>query len=470
MKYKFIYLLVAAMLMSGAACTGGKGKPGKSEKKQNMKENSIPVTLMTLDPGHFHAALVQKTMYDQVSPEAYVYAPAGPEVREFLDFIKSFNTRQENPTSWQEKVYTGPDFLDRMLSEKPGNVVVISGDNARKTEYIKKSVEQGLNVFADKPMVITPKAYPLLEEAFNIAKQKGVLLYDIMTERYEITTVLQREISLVPDVFGKLQQGSAKDPALIQKSVHRFYKNVAGKALIRPAWFFDVKQEGEGIADVGTHLVDLIQWSAFPKKIIHKKDIHFLSARHWTTDLSPKQFKIITGLDSYPGFLKDYVNGDTLKIYSNGEVTYKIKGITARVSVAWTYHTPENSDTRYSLMRGTRCDLMIKQGEEENFKPTLYIKAGAQENPEIFANTLHKAIDHIAVKYPGIRAVKVTDSLWKMSIPQKYDVGHEAHFRQVTEKFLGYLQKRRLPEWEVPDMITKYYITTEALRIARGNN
>jgi len=33
------------------------------------------VRLITLDPGHFHASLVQKSMYPQVSPEVRVYAP-----------------------------------------------------------------------------------------------------------------------------------------------------------------------------------------------------------------------------------------------------------------------------------------------------------------------------------------------------------------------------------------------------------
>ena len=48
------------------------------------------------------------------------------------------------------------------------------------------------------------------------------------------------------------------------KSVHYFSKTVAGVPLKRPPWFFDVRQEGEGIVDTSTHLVDLIQWEAFP--------------------------------------------------------------------------------------------------------------------------------------------------------------------------------------------------------------
>ena len=31
-------------------------------------------------------------------------------------------------------------------------------------------------------------------------------------------------------------------------------------------------------------------------------------------------------------------------------------------------------DTHYSVMHGTKCDLVIKQGAEENFMPTLYVE------------------------------------------------------------------------------------------------
>ena len=34
--------------------------------------------------------------------------------------------------------------------------------------------------------------------------------------------------------------------------------------LHRPASFFDVEQQGEGLTDVGTHLVDLVPWMLFP--------------------------------------------------------------------------------------------------------------------------------------------------------------------------------------------------------------
>ena len=89
-----------------------------------------------------------------------------------------------------------------MLSEKAGNVVVLSGNNRKKAEYITKSVNAGLNVLADKPMIISPDDFPDLVSAFETAKSKGVLLYDIMTERYEVTTIMQKLLSQKTDVFG----------------------------------------------------------------------------------------------------------------------------------------------------------------------------------------------------------------------------------------------------------------------------
>ena len=54
-----------------------------------------PVQLMTLDPGHFHAALVQKSMYPEVSPNVHVFAPTGADLDLHLGRIQGFNTRTE---------------------------------------------------------------------------------------------------------------------------------------------------------------------------------------------------------------------------------------------------------------------------------------------------------------------------------------------------------------------------------------
>jgi len=435
-------------------------------QKINQPANN-GIKLITLDPGHFHAALVQKSMYPGVDATVYVYAPPGPDVQLHLERVKAYNQRSENPTTWKEELFTGPDFLEKMLQERKGNVVVMAGNNLKKTEYIAKAIDAGYHVLADKPMAIDLPNFELLKKAFAAAEKKRVLLYDIMTERYEITTILQRELSFLPEVFGQLEKGSPDNPAVTKESVHHFYKYVSGSVLTRPPWFMDVTQEGEGIVDVTTHLVDLIQWECFPEqKIDYEKDVKLLTARRWTTDITKSQFNALTKLNGFPDYLKKNIVSDSvLKVYSNGEINYTLKDIHAKVSVIWAYKAPDGTgDTHYSIMRGTKANLVIRQGAEQNYKPVLYIEP--VQSPTGYEAVLQEQLKTIQAKFPGVELKKLAQG-WEVSIPEKYKEGHEAHFARVTEKFLQYLKEGKLPEWEVPNMISKYYTTTQALELAK---
>src|SRR5271157_2757484 len=124
-----------------------------------------PFRLITLDPGHFHAALIQKEMYAEVSNRVAVYAPLGPDLTEHLNRVARFNLRPRNPTAWELDIHTSDDFLPRMLAERPGNIVVLSGRNRGKINLIRASIDGGLHVLADKPWIIEPGDLPALEEA-----------------------------------------------------------------------------------------------------------------------------------------------------------------------------------------------------------------------------------------------------------------------------------------------------------------
>jgi predicted dehydrogenase len=433
-------------------------------------EEGKKVRLMTLDPGHFHAALVQKFMYDDVDPVVYVYGPEGPDIADHLGRIEGFNARTDKPTAWKEEVYRGSDFLERLLSDKPGNVAVISGNNARKASYILACVSAGLNVLADKPMAITPQDFDALKQAFRMAAKNKVLLYDIMTERYEITTILQRELSRVPEVFGALDAGTPERPAVTKESVHHFFKFVSGKPLKRPPWFFDVAQQGEGIVDVTTHLVDLIQWECFPEQILDgARDVKVLSARRWPTSITPAQFKQATQMDRFPDYLAKDVDAEgNLKVFANGEFTYTLKGIHAKVSVAWNFEAPEGAgDTHFSMMRGTKANLVIRQGAEQKYKPKLYVEKVGERPDADMEKALATAVEKLQAAYPGIAVKPAAAGGWEIAIPESYSVGHEAHFAQVTGKYLGYLRDGKLPDWEVPDMIAKYYTIMKAYELSR---
>lgn len=453
-------LLINCMMIIAAGCsTNPDTSKGKTEDK---------LQLITLDPGHFHSALVQKSMYQDVDSVVHVYAPDGQEVKSHLSLVNSYNSREENPTSWKEKVYTGPDYLDKMFAEKAGNVVVLAGNNQMKTDYIRRSVESGLNVLADKPMAIDLDGFNMLVKAFESAEKNKVLLYDIMTERYEINSMLQKEFAHLP-AFGQLEKGTPENPSVTKVSVHHFFKNVSGKPLVRPAWFFDVKQQGEGITDITTHLVDLVQWECFPDQILdYKKDIEIVSAKRWATSINAEQFEKVTLKKEYPEYLKADVKNGILNSYSNGEINYRLKGIHAKVSVTWDFQAPEGTgDTHFSVMRGTNASIVIKQGKEQNFKPALYIEPVAKTDLKAFEKAIMADLKQLNIKYPGVELKKIANG-WEVIIPDTYKVSHEDHFAQVTKKYLEYLKKGGLPAWEVPNMIAKYYTTTKAREVALG--
>jgi hypothetical protein len=154
-----------------------------------------------------------------------------------------------------------------------------------------------------------------------------------------------------------------------------------------------------------------------------------------------------------------------LPVYCNGEINYTIKGIHARTAVTWNYEAPEGTgDTHHSIMRGTKANLVIRQGKDENFKTVLYIEP-VNSDPS-YASQLEQHFKTISAKYPGVELYKTARG-WSVKLPEQLIEGHEAHFARVMEKFLDYLANGSMPGWEVPNMLAKYYTTTRALELAK---
>lgn len=428
------------------------------------------VGLVVLNPGHYHAALVQKTMYEQVDPTVHVYAPDGPEVREYLGRIDGFNRRPEHPTSWRRQVYVGPDYLEKMLAQRAGHVVVLSGNNQKKTEYIMAAIDGGFNVFSDKPMCIDAAGFDVLERAFATARERGLLLYDIMTERYNTLRVLQKRLVLNEDVFGELQPGTPDDPSIVTESVHHFFKYVSGRPLRRPTWYFDTAQQGQGLVDVTTHLIDLVMWTCFPAEPIEfRNDVVVLHAERRPTLLTRQQYAKVTGATDFPDFLKGKLNDEgVLPYYSNGEMIYAVKGVHVKLAVTWNFEAPPGAgDTHYSLYRGSRAWIVIRQGKEQDYRPQLYVEPAGGVDPDELRSALRKALAGLENEYPGL-SLRFWKHGWQVSVPEAHFIGHEAHFRKVTERYLRYLSAGKLPQWEVDYMLAKYHITTRALQMAMG--
>jgi hypothetical protein len=60
---------------------------------------------------------------------------------------------------------------------------------------------------------------------------------------------------------------------------------------------------------------------------------------------------------------------------------------------------------------------------------------------------------------------------FRLVIPERLRVGHEAHFAQVTRQFFRYLKNpKAMPSWEKPGMLAKYYVTTRGVELAQKSS
>jgi predicted dehydrogenase len=426
------------------------------------------VRFMTLDPGHFHAALVLKEMYPGVAPRVDVFAPLGPDVVDHLARVSRFNLRRDKPTAWQMEAHTGPDFLARMVAEKPGNVVVLSGRNRGKIGRVQASLDAGLHVLVDKPWILEATDFPALEKALATADQKGLVAFDIMTERFEVTNQLQRELVGDPAVFGKIVPGTPQEPGVYMESVHNLMKVVAGAPNIRPTWFFDSDEQGEGLNDIGTHLVDLVQWSLFPDQALdYKKDAKVLAAQRWPTNIPRADFKRVTNAD-FPESFAPRVKNDALEYFCNTLVNYSLRGVNVKLNVIWDWEAPAGAgDTHYAVYRGSLARVEVRQGAADKYRPELYVVPNAAADKTKVRSAIDAKVTALQARYAGI-GVEDRGTELHVTIPDALRVSHEEHFGQVTRLFLGYLKDRgQMPAWEKPNLLSKYFVTTEGARMAR---
>jgi predicted dehydrogenase len=453
--------LLAAAVVACACVAAIAGQ----EKKQQMPD----VRLMTLDPGHFHAGLIQKEMYPGVAARVDIYAPIGTDLFEHLNRVAAFNRRTDRPTSWELEVHTSADYFERMLRDRPGNVVVLSGRNGIKIDRIVASVKAGLNVLADKPWILKSADLPKLEAALAEADTRRTVAYDIMTERFEVTSELQRALVNDRATFGEIVPGTQAEPAVYMESVHHLMKVVSGAPNIRPTWFFDTNEQGEGLNDIGTHLVDLVQWTISPDRPIdYRADVRVLAAQRWPTPISEADFKRVTNAPKFPDSLVPSVKDGRLEYFCNTLVSYTLRGVHTKLNVIWDWEAPEGSgDTHFAFYRGTRARVEVRQTRADKFLPELYV---IPATPALKAEVLAAVQARIKALQGQFAGVSVEDRGTEIhiAVPSALRVGHEAHFAQVATRFLEYFRNRAsLPAWERPNMMSKYFVTTTGTELSR---
>ncbi len=466
---KLFYPLSMLSILLLFSCNARQNK-SETERQHTFTGKDGEVQLVVLDPGHFHASLLQKFPQRLVNDTVHVYAPQGDELDQYMASIEGYNQRADNPTHWQMEVYTGEDYLERMIGDEKGNVVILAGNNGKKTRYIHQSICAGYNVLSDKPMAINREGFELLKETYDSARVRDIYLYDVMTERYDIINTLTRELVNNKELFGDLEVGTADEPAITLQSVHHYYKEVSGNVLVRPAWFYDVDQQGEGMVDVATHLVDLVNWQCFPDEIIdYESDIAITSASHWPTVLTLDDFSRSTRLNAFPDFLQRYLNDSKLEVFGNGKINYQVKGQHVSVAVLWNYEAPPGGGDSYNgHIKGTRASVEIVQDGSVDYVKQLFIVRKPSVDARVFEDKLNEVVAELQKSYPYMSTREISTGRYQIVVPVEFRKGHEDYFGMVAQKYFGFLINRDMPQWEISNTLAKYYVTTTALEIAKN--
>lgn len=426
--------------------------------------------LIEVAPGHFHAAQLHANMLDDFSDEVHVYAPLGPELTAHLDTIGRFNSRAIDPTHWSLRVFAGPDYLKEMLREPPGNVVVLAGRNGRKIDLLLVALKAGQNVLADKPWIIEAEDLPKLETALELARTRGLIAYDCMTQRFDTAYQIQRELVRDRAIFGDPATGSPDAPAVRMENLHAILKFAGGTVMRRPPWFFDVHEQGEGIADVGTHLVDLVEWTLFPGQVLDcRRDARVVRALRHPTKVTAAQFEQVTGEHSWPAYLLSNVNAGVLDYYANSEAVVTLRGVHIGLRVGWQFQAaPGEKDMYLASYQGTRAGVELRQGSAENYVAEVYVAPTQGTDPSHVESALRARLAALTARFPGLR-IEDTGQKFHVVIPKEDRHPEDQQFPSLARQFTGYVRSpKTLPEYEESYMLTKYYLTTAAVAMARG--
>ena len=324
--------------------------------------------------------------------------------------------------------------------------------------------DAGFHVLADKPWLANPTGLEDLRHPLS----GGALAVEMMTGRHDITSILTRKLVSERDVFGGFDVDSAQ-PAIEISSVHHLEKTVDGRPLRRPAWYFDIRVQGDGLADIPTHMVDQAQRlvAAASGNDPHPSPaLELITARTWTTQVPRALFARVTGSLAFPLELSDVVSGEELAYRGNAELSFRLGAVTAALDTRWELSAPPGGgDTHRSVIRGTRAEILVEQHEGTGFRRRLSVV------PLREMGRVRAALEHSVAAWQGAHpglAVSDAGSTWEIKVPSVLDVGHERHFPLMLADFLSLLEDGRVPHDLAASTLAKYTLLAQASATARG--
>lgn len=426
-------------------------------------------TLLFYEPGHFHAALTLRCVNPRVHPDVHVYAQPGPDRDAFLALVDAFNTRGHDPTHWRVHVHEdGTDLLARLIEEKRGDAVILAGKNDRKIDTIAALHAAGIHVLADKPWAVNEAAIAPLTTA-TAGTAGSALAMDIMTGRHDVIARLRKRIVADPQLFGGFRDSS--EPTIEFGSVHHLLKIVNGKPLQRPAWYYDVRVQGDGLVDIQSHMTDQAQWlleSDTPYD--YARDVQLIRAQRWDTSVPLDLYQRSTGQSKFDARLAPNVIEGVLHYGCNGVIDYRLRGTSVRQTAEWRPVEPENGgDLHHTVIRGTRADVVVRQGPETAFRAEIHLQANDPTDVPSLNALLEARLQKWQEAFPGL-TIRASDIGLQFNVPESIHTPHEAHFAMVLETFLDYLDAGTWPRELNAAIRTRYTLLANAHRLARKAN
>jgi hypothetical protein len=193
-----------------------------------------------------------------------------------------------------------------------------------------------------------------------------------------------------------------------------------------------------------------------------------LRGKRWPTTLTLAEFQRVTGEKDFPATLKDTVRNGRIDYYCNNRVDYTLRGVHIRLEPIWDFVSPPGKkDTDLLVFRGQRARVEVRQGAEEQYRREVYVIPNAESDRAAVRAALHKRVAALQSECPGV-AIEEQSGRLQVTIPDSLRISHEEHFALVARRFLEYVRDpQKLPAWEKPNMLAKYYVTTKGVELAR---
>eukprot|EP01048_Picozoa_sp_COSAG05_P007773 COSAG05_NODE_560_length_8675_cov_18.684235_7_plen_294_part_00 len=231
---------------------------------------------------------------------------------------------------------------------------------------------------------------------------------DIMTAKHDVLAKLRREIVRDDALFGDFCVDEER-PAIEIGSVHHLVKLVNGAPLQRPAWYYDVGVQGNGLVDITSHMVDQVQWllDEDDKLYDFDTDVELKRAVIYDTEVPLSLFRDSTGADSFPESLVHLLRPSVLEgsgplwagggvqvlpLAANGVLEYSIRGVTAKHSAEWRPREPAGgSDLHSATLRGAHCEIRVSN-ENSTGQTRLTLHPAASVDATEFGERLATAV------------------------------------------------------------------------------